>query len=272
MNRNIVIIKLGGAAITIKDQEYTPDLEVISRVFNEIKESGCVAIIVHGAGSYAHPIARKYNLRNGRDEKVTLSDQRSAISRIRMSVTKLHLLLLEAADQAGLNTFSVPISAIMVSNGPELETSAYYEVIHEALSQEFVPIIFGDMVFDTENQFRVVSGDRIIRLLTKFLQVKGYSDIEVIFGTNVDGLYDRDPKYSDAKFYSKMTKSQLDEIKNQIGESLTSDITGGMKGKITEIIQILDLEVNVKIINLMKPDFLLNLLTNKPTIHSEFTS
>ena len=62
----MVILKFGGSLITDKASNIprTNDskLKAIGRILNQNKYN---IIIVHGAGSFGHPIAKKYNIAEG---------------------------------------------------------------------------------------------------------------------------------------------------------------------------------------------------------------
>jgi isopentenyl phosphate kinase len=79
-----VIVKLGGAAITVKDGEPdTPNLDALKtccwEIANAVNTHGRTTsprdydeqylkmIIVHGAGSFGHPQAKEYGVANGGD-------------------------------------------------------------------------------------------------------------------------------------------------------------------------------------------------------------
>ena len=67
--QELIIIKLGGSVITDKSREYTPREDNIKRFAEEIRESEKVFkgkfIIGHGAGSFAHTPAAKFQTKKG---------------------------------------------------------------------------------------------------------------------------------------------------------------------------------------------------------------
>ena len=68
MADDLILMKLGGSVITNKKSQ-TPKCrrENITRIAEIISKSNKKIIIVHGAGSYAHPLAKKYKISNGLD-------------------------------------------------------------------------------------------------------------------------------------------------------------------------------------------------------------
>ena len=61
----MILIKLGGSVITDKSQYKKFNQEQASRLCREIAESGRSVMIVHGAGSFGHVLAKKYSIQNG---------------------------------------------------------------------------------------------------------------------------------------------------------------------------------------------------------------
>ncbi len=55
----MMLIKLGGSVITDKSQYRRFDKDAVSRLCREIAESGKQAVVVHGAGSFGHIVAKR---------------------------------------------------------------------------------------------------------------------------------------------------------------------------------------------------------------------
>ena len=71
----LIIIKLGGSVVTYKDSP-TPKarLSTIKNLSEELSKlhKNYQLIIVHGAGSFGHPLAKKYRLTEGLEHKDSL--------------------------------------------------------------------------------------------------------------------------------------------------------------------------------------------------------
>ncbi len=124
----------------------------------------------------------------------------------------------------------------------------------------FVPVIYGDVVPDLDESIKicVLSGDQIINYLGENLKPK-----RVILGSDVDGIYTKNPKkYDDAKLLNTVTS--CDDL---IAEgSLNVDVTGGMNGKLTELIELAQLGVESEIINAGKENFIKKALNHEKGI------
>ena len=61
-----IILKIGGSVVTDKDGELAAKTEVINRIAEEIKRADIDnLILVHGGGSFGHPTAKKYGIKEG---------------------------------------------------------------------------------------------------------------------------------------------------------------------------------------------------------------
>ncbi|MEE8402745.1 MAG: isopentenyl phosphate kinase, partial [Candidatus Hydrothermarchaeaceae archaeon] len=120
-------------------------------------------------------------------------------------------------------------------------------IIKRFLELGTIPVLFGDVVLDKDFGFCILSGDQI----TTFLAEKFKAD-RVIFAADVDGIYDKNPRrFDDAKLIPKIAsddKDVLNSIKTREG-----DVTGGMKGKVMEIIALAEKGTPSQIINALVP-------------------
>ncbi|NMC59194.1 MAG: isopentenyl phosphate kinase family protein [Candidatus Methanofastidiosa archaeon] len=236
----MIIIKAGGSAITKKSEDFTPNMEVISNVAQEIKDAGRVVILVHGAGSYGHPIAKKYSLGKGYVDEYQLK----GFSETRSSISELDTIILKALMQNGLTPVKIgTFSNFITSNGRIVEF--HKEPLLRAIELGLLPVFTGDLVFDRTRVFSILSGDQIVSYLSKLLKPS-----RVIFGTDVDGICTGDPKKEKAKLIENISEENINEI-CEFTKSI-DDASGGMEGKFTEIFSIFDLGIEIDVINLTK--------------------
>ena len=66
------IIKIGGSVITDKKKESFFKQEISDNIAKEIKKTDKKYIIIHGAGSFGHILAKKYHLHTGRVNDVQI--------------------------------------------------------------------------------------------------------------------------------------------------------------------------------------------------------
>jgi isopentenyl phosphate kinase len=227
----MIIIKLGGSAITDKRKDFTPRKAVIEKTAEQLSNVNQGIVVVHGGGSYGHPLAKEYELHKGyRDVS-----QLQGLSQTRYSMTELNQLVVSCFIKRGIPAVSVQPSACFVCTNKRI-SSGFLEPVTRLLDLECVPVLYGDVVTDSELGFCILSGDQIISYLAETLKPE-----KVIFGLEVDGLYTKDPKYEDAQLIQDISFSDLYTISG--GE--TGDVTKGMKGKLAEIGRIKGIEVNL---------------------------
>jgi isopentenyl phosphate kinase len=120
------------------------------------------------------------------------------------------------------------------------------------LNMGFLPVTYGDAVFDVELGFTILSGDQLVSHLAMKFNAE-----RIIMGVDVDGLCDADPKAEkNAKVFSHLTLDELKRLRDKMGRSPSRDVTGGMFGKIEELIPAIEKEIPVTIINASKPNYL----------------
>jgi isopentenyl phosphate kinase len=111
-----------------------------------------------------------------------------------------------------------------------------------------LPVLYGDTVLDEKLGFTVLSGDQLVSALaTKFNAQR------IIVGVDVDGLFDADPKIEGkARKFAHLTLDELKQLQEHVGKSTACDVTGGMFGKIVELLPALEQGIPVTIVNATK--------------------
>ena len=59
-DNTIYLLKLGGSLLTDKNQPSSLREDVINRAIEQIIESNKNIVLIHGGGSFGHPIAKEY--------------------------------------------------------------------------------------------------------------------------------------------------------------------------------------------------------------------
>ncbi len=255
----MIILKIGGSILTNKDSiESEVDSESLKRIALEIKSSLDNSfkelIIVHGAGSFGHPPAKKYKI-GERFEESEYPQKRIGFCEIQNAVKKLNMLICEEFINEGLPVVAIPASSFMTATNKRI-TQGNLDSFRRYLAKGFIPVIYGDVVLDDELELCVISGDQIIQYLAINLNPD-----RVILGTDVDGVYDKNPKtHDDAIFFDKF--SSLDDLETLEGTT-NVDVTGGMVGKIKELLYLADLGIESKIINAEVENNIFKVLENE---------
>lgn len=240
----MIVIKLGGSVVTLKNKPMSVNYESIDRLCGEIKGNWPQTIlIVHGGGSFGHPIAKKFEI-----EKGFFSERQAfGFARVHNAMLTLNRIIVETLLNKNIPAISLaPSSFVMIDNGriKTIET----EIIKRLLNQGILPVLYGDAVIDRTRGIGILSGDQLAAHLAVELDAN-----LLIFGVDVDGVFTSDPKlYPDAQIVKRLSLSKLYEFPN-IGEATTTDVTGGMAGKIKEARTAVEAGLVVQILNASKP-------------------
>jgi isopentenyl phosphate kinase len=242
------VLKIGGSVITDKNKELGVQMEAISRIADEILEANMKnLIIVHGGGSFGHPVAQKHAIKEGFKEETQII----GFAETHHVMTVLNGLFMDALIWRGIPAVSItPSSCIMTQNGRII---CFEDTpLKQLTNMGFIPVLYGDAVFDTELGFTILSGDQLVSFLAMRFNAKN-----IVIGVDVDGLYDVDPKTdAKAKMFDHLTLKELKNVQKLLGGSNACDVTGGMANKIVELIPVIEHGIPVLIVNATKPKYI----------------
>ena len=244
----LTILKIGGSVITDKSKELQVQMQAINRLAEEVQRADVESlIIVHGGGSFGHPVAQRYGIVEGFKEET----QKIGFSETHHVMTVLNGLFMDALIWRNIPAVSItPSSCIITKNG----RIQYFEdaPLKMMLKMGFLPVLYGDAVLDSSLGFAILSGDQLVSVLATKLNAE-----RVIIGVDVDGLYNDDPKVKkSAKMFKHLTLEELWELQGKISMSAASDVTGGMFGKMAELSKVVEQGIPVAIVNASKPDYI----------------
>ena len=249
------ILKIGGSVITDKGKELEVQMQAINRLAEEIREANVQnLIIVHGGGSFGHPLAQQYAIKEGFKEET----QRIGFSETHHVMTVLNGLFMDALIWRNVPAVSItPSSCIITKNG---RIQCFEDApLKTLLKTGFLPVLYGDAVLDTNLGFTILSGDQLVSVLATRFNAE-----RVIIGVDMDGLYDADPKVKKtAKMFRHLTLEELKRLQSKLGESTACDVTGGMFGKIAELLPVIEQGIPVTIVNAAKPNYIYKALKGK---------
>jgi len=246
MTPRTTVLKIGGSVLTEKTDTPTPKPEAINRCTGEIASSVTPAaadnrlILVHGAGSFGHPQAEKRSLRNGFTS--------SEIIEIHRVVASLNELVIGALIKNGLFAVPVhPLGCVVAEDGRIARIAT--APIAMMLDRGIVPVLHGDVVMDSRVGASIVSGDQLVTCLaTRFGAAR------IGFGTAVDGVI------VDGSVVPQITPETFEAVQSQIRGSEGTDVTGGMRGKVLELLEI---GIASHIFNASKPGMIARFLSGE---------
>jgi isopentenyl phosphate kinase len=232
------IIKLGGSVITNKAKECCFKQEVMDQLAAELKHANQEIILIHGAGSFGHILAKQYKLNDGFKRK----KQIEGFALTQAMGQRLNNLVLASLHNHDIPAVSIPPHAVLSLSNHKL-SRIDYTVFKKYLALEFMPVSFGDVALDNQLGFSICSGDLLIQQLAVEFKPE-----KVIFVIDEDGLYSANPKTNkNATFFEQTTVKDLEKLTTSLNAH--ADVTEGMKGKIHTIKQIAKTGADTIILN-----------------------
>jgi len=242
----LTILKLGGSVVTEKSEPLTPNTKAIKRLAKEIRKADSKPlIIIHGGGSYGHPLAKKYNIIGGFKKY----SQRFGFSETHEAMVDLNSLIIRSLLECGIPAFRFAPSSFVITEKGRI-CMFDLKALVKALEIDLVPVLYGDVVFDDELGFTILSGDQIAAYLAVKLDAG-----RIIMGIDIDGVYDSDPKRDpSARLLPELSLKDIEKITERVGGSRAPDVTGGMMGKILELKVAVEYGIDVLIVNALSPN------------------
>lgn len=237
----MILIKLGGSIITDKNRPLTANLPAIKRIALHLKKVKESFMIVHGGGSFGHYWSVRYDMHTKPDRYST-----KGVAVVKNSMVELDKLVLQTLLQSNLFPYCLPPTDFIFGDKPVIDK---IKEIPKIANTGLVPVSYGDVMWFGKNKFYILSGDKIMGMLTKVLKPR-----LAIFVTNVDGVY------SDIK-----TRRLIREITTErpTVTDVKMDVTGGMSRKIKEATTMSKNGTDVFFVNGKVPQRIVNAINGK---------
>lgn len=223
MNK-VVLIKLGGSLITNKSKPFTLQREALVNVVAQIKrahDEGLKIIIGHGQGSFAHVPAEKYKTIQGRinDESVygaaVVEDVACQMNRV---------VVAEMLKQNIPAVTQQPASTIILGKGEV--SGAFLQGVLALLTGGFVPVVYGDVLFNDNGNFTIWSTEKVLNFLALELRGVNFNVEKVIHCGETAGFL------RDGVVVKEITPTTYGEMKSALAKAKGFDVTGGMEHKV----------------------------------------
>ncbi|GAB3674532.1 isopentenyl phosphate kinase [Halopiger thermotolerans] len=227
----MIVLKLGGSAITDKERPETLDGEALERAADAIggalegrgggdSDEAADLVIVHGGGSFGHHNASEHGVTTaeGTRDAEAVIDVHGAMKTLNQFV--LQRLLERDVNAVPVHPFS---TAHRDADGAlALPTSQ----IETMLAEGFVPVLHGDLVAHAGEGATVVSGDELVAALARDLEAD-----RVGLCSTVPGVLDAEDEVIDRI-------SSFEDVEAVLGASDATDVTGGMAGKVRTLLEL----------------------------------
>ena len=214
------VLKLGGSVITHKGVRESLDDEALDRAAATVAAGADDLVLVHGGGSFGHPIAEAHGLsrtEGSRDAAAAL-DVHDAMGLLSDAVVSR----LQDHGAAALPVH--PLSAGYRDAGGELDLAT--GPIEAMLGEGFLPVLHGDVIVHEGRGVTIVSGDELVAVVADALAADRVGLCSAVPGV-LDEAGDVIPRIDD-----------LDAVADLLGGSDATDVTGGMAGKVRMLLEL----------------------------------
>jgi len=251
----IILLKLGGGLLTDKNKPFSLREDILESCLNQIIESKKLIVLIHGGGSFGHPIAKKYQISQGLNNSI--EDQIIGLSKTHEAMNKFNSIIINKILEIGGTAISVQPSSIFIQNFNEIIFKSI-DPIEKMLELGIIPVLYGDILLSLDTSFTILSGDQIILKLCE--GIKKFKISKVLFAIEEDGIYIKDN--GNGKLALKLKSNELENLKlAELDQKI--DVTGGIKGKLEIIKEIIKFNIPVQIFNGIKNKNLFKALNNQ---------
>lgn len=244
----LVFLKLGGSLITDKDKPYTPRLDKLKELAEEIASSWTSErqlVLGHGSGSFGHAAAKQYGTRKG----LPLSlPQRSAnvgeaaqspeeqnywkgFAEVWFQASQLNRSVMEALRAAGLPAIALaPVAAVTSRDVRVMRWDL--SPLRSALKAGLLPVIYGDVIFDEARGGTILSTEDLFAHLTRELRPN-----RILLAGLEAGVWEDFPART--RLAHRISLRSYETMRAGIGQSASVDVTGGMAAKVGQMFDLI---------------------------------
>jgi isopentenyl phosphate kinase len=212
------VLKLGGSVITRKDDPETLDEDAIERAARAVAGGPERLVVVHGGGSFGHHHASRHGVTTtgGTHDADAVADIHAAMKRLNDALTG-------AFREAGAP--AVPVHPLSVAaRDAEGDLTLPTGSVATLLDEGFLPMLHGDVVAHSGAGATILSGDELVVALAAGLDAD-----RVGLCSAVPGVLDPDGVVIDRI-------EEFETVADALGESEATDVTGGMTGKVRQLL------------------------------------
>ncbi|MES2154279.1 MAG: isopentenyl phosphate kinase [bacterium] len=254
-----VLLKLGGSILTDKQAERSFRRGVASRLCQEIAKAKVPTVVLHGAGSFGHPIVARSGIGTGSLD----AGKAACVGETFAGLAELEGRLLTAASAAGLRPVPLPLHLGVRYDAQGNLSELPAGEITDLLADGWTPILHGTLVRHPRVGWQVLGADRLMAELAPMLQPR-----LALFASDVDGVYSADPKSNPAATLLPQVSRHLAGAGSSEGTGW--DVTGRMEGKLAHALAVAE-HCPTLIVNGLVRGRVLDALRGKPVTGTRIT-
>jgi isopentenyl phosphate kinase len=227
----LYFLKLGGSLITDKNLPHTARTDTLKRLGDEIVSAlnlrtDLQLVIGHGSGSFGHVAGQKYKTRQG----VQSAEQWWGFIEVYREARTLNQIVLESLLEAGLPVIAFPPSASVIADSGKIQ-SWDIQPLQAALATGLIPLINGDVIFDTGLGGTILSTEELFA----FLALK-FSPQRILLAGIEAGVWQDFPEKH--HLLESITSQTYPLASSKLTGSAATDVTGGMRQKVESMLEL----------------------------------
>ena len=227
------LLKIGGSVITDKTKPYTAledKIDAIARAIRSAYLSGKRFVIGHGGGSFPHVSAKRFAVHKG----IRGSSSRFGFGVVHYDATWINQIFMRHLHRYRVPSISFhPNSLFLGKDGKPFKE--FLDPVFEALRRRIVPVVYGDAVVDVSKGSTIFSTEVILRAIAE----RERNDVVIGMAEKFGGVYTDDPaKNPDAELIREVNRRNYEEVLSHVGGSHGVDVTGGMRHKVIELLEL----------------------------------
>ncbi|HET6845777.1 MAG TPA: isopentenyl phosphate kinase [Anaerolineales bacterium] len=236
----LIFLKLGGSLITEKAQRYTVRTDKLVSLAQELRQAMTEApdlriVLGHGSGSFGHFAFLDHLNPSMFPPSIQARDRSESaywngVAEVWYRASQLNRHVMDALHTAGIPSISLAPSAAATTNSGEISV---WEIrpLRAALSSGMLPVIFGDIVGDPVLGAKVLSTEALMWHLAEELRPS-----RILLAGLEESVWADFPRRSTP--IARISASNLARVAGSLGASEGPDVTGGMKSKVEEMVQL----------------------------------
>lgn len=228
LTMNTIFLKLGGSLITDKTAIESVREDVLVRVAAEIGQARAAnpdlrLVLGHGSGSFGHVAGAKFGTRQG----VATQTQWRGFAEVSAAASRLNAIVVNALLAAGVPALRLQPSASAICFDGQIQTLAV-QPVQMALAAGLVPVVFGDVAFDTFRGGTIISTEEVMMALADVIRPSW-----LLLAGETAGVLDLQ-----GNVVPLITEASLPTIAPALSGSRGTDVTGGMASKVRSMLDL----------------------------------
>jgi isopentenyl phosphate kinase len=224
----VIFLKLGGSLITDKTGVEAVRSSVLARLADEIQQARLAKpdlrlVLGHGSGSFGHVAGARHGTRQG----ARTAEQWRGFAEVSDAAARLNRLVTGALLVAGVPALSLQPSASAVCEDGQITTLATTPITL-GLEAGLVPVVYGDVAFDTARGGTIISTEEIMMAVAEALPPSW-----LLLAGETEGVFDEA-----GTVLPLINEANFPHIQAALGDSRGTDVTGGMAGKVRAMLDL----------------------------------